>query len=215
MDKYKSRKYSLDENYFNNINNQNKAYILGLLLSDGYVDEKLYKIGFYSSDFELLKFIKDELKLEYKIHEKRRNQYIGYEIIINSKILYYDFMKFRKSVLKNKITHIPDEIPDSLIRHFIRGYFDGDGCIRLKNNKTQLSFDISSYENILKEISEEIDMNICKINKTKIKQHGNIYRVTYSGNRQCKKIYKYLYSNSNLFLKRKKDIFNKIIVEVD
>ena len=40
-----TKKYNVNENYFNNIDNDDKAYILGLLYSDGNVSGNVVKIN--------------------------------------------------------------------------------------------------------------------------------------------------------------------------
>ena len=44
------RKYSVDETFFNTINDENKAYLLGLILADGCVTDKKLSIGLKASD---------------------------------------------------------------------------------------------------------------------------------------------------------------------
>ena len=211
---YNSRKYILNENYFKKIQVQEQAYLLGLLLSDGYLYEKEYKVGLTSIDKSLILFLKDNLQATNPIAERQfKVGNLCYEISLNSKILFYDVLKYRQHILKKEVLHIPNEIPKEFMHHFIRGYFDADGCIRLKNNKKQLNFDIASYENILKEIAFYIDTNINKKKKTKILPHGNIHRINYAGNIQCYKIYKYLYQNAHLYLQRKKDIFENMFAK--
>ena len=59
-----NRIFNVDDNYFNKIDNQNKAYILGLLYADGcnYENTGTIKIDLQIDDEELLDKIKNELK---------------------------------------------------------------------------------------------------------------------------------------------------------
>ena len=52
----KGRKYTIDENYFDIIDNQDKAYILGLLYADGcnYVPQHRVKIELQERDKDIL-----------------------------------------------------------------------------------------------------------------------------------------------------------------
>jgi len=78
-------------NYFKSIDSCNKAYILGLIVSDGYVDEKSNKLNFTSKDIELVEIFRRELKSQHKlgtynIYDKRTNKYYQrHSIQISSK----------------------------------------------------------------------------------------------------------------------------------
>lgn len=73
--------------------------------------------------------------------------------------------------------HIPN-IPEHLIKHFIRGYFDGDGCITgwlaiEKENLIELdnSFDIcGKTESLLTEFMKVFNIHNIKINMNYLKR---------------------------------------------
>ena len=58
----RKNRYTLDENYFEEINTQQKAYILGLIYADGYVgNEKFNNISLTQKEYKLLFEVKKEL----------------------------------------------------------------------------------------------------------------------------------------------------------
>ena len=95
----KNRKHKLDETYFENINSPNKAYIIGLILADGYVDEKWNKLVLTSKDKELVEYLQNELKSthklgKYKTFDKRTKKcYTRFSLQISSKKIVNDLNK--------------------------------------------------------------------------------------------------------------------------
>lgn len=195
-----ARKYSFNENYFIEPMNENKAYILGLLFSDGNVYKKDYKIGFGSKDIELVEFIRKELESDNPIY--KRKDYTMYEINLYSKVMYESLVKFGCVDNKSHILEFPIGLDEEFYPHFIRGMWDGDGCVR--NNKGTIVMDLVGSKNIL----EDILKILAKItgSKTKVSKHSTVFRITFNGNKNCKKLYEYLYFNSTLYLGRKRKI---------
>ena len=68
----RARKHSLNENFYDILDSEEKTYTLGLFFSDGYVFEKDYKVGITSVDIELLETIKQCLNADNPIMKKRR-----------------------------------------------------------------------------------------------------------------------------------------------
>jgi hypothetical protein len=127
-----SRSKSLNENYFDNINTPNKAYILGWIMSDGYVSKN--KLVFGLKDLEILEFIKSEMESGHKISEifvydKRTDKtYQQYVLQICSKKISESLNKLGIHRAKSFTVDLP-KIDKILYPHLIRGLFDGDGYI--------------------------------------------------------------------------------------
>ena len=104
---------------------------------------------------------------------------------------------------------------DDLLIHFIRGYFDGDGCItgwlsieKGKSDRVRYSFDIcGKTKKLLEEIVEFLDSYDIKVNINYIKR-DDMYRIKTSSKQEIKKIYELLYNDSNFYLTRKFNKFN-------
>ena len=130
----RKNRYTLDENYFEEINTQQKAYILGLIYADGYVgNEKFNNISLTQKEYKLLFEVKKELEFTGIIRLGNKgsfeNSKPGYVLNFSSKKVANDLRKLglypKKSLTIDKIPNIRDELK----RHFLRGYFDGDGSI--------------------------------------------------------------------------------------
>lgn len=106
-------------------------------------------------------------------------------------------------------------IHESLFNHFIRGFFDGDGCIStylLKGKYKSCSFSITSNKFILEEI-QVILMKELQLSKTKLARDNrgnNINSLVYGGKQNCIKIRDWLYKDATIYLQRKHDKFYTI-----
>lgn len=115
---------------------------------------------------------------------------------------------------------------EQFLRHFIRGYFDGDGTIFVCNVKgvpKYLKGNICSpTENILKEIQDKLlkygiesTINIEKRQgKRKRTPFGecvcktDMYRLFFRKKDSIRKLYYFLYKDSTIYLERKKEVFD-------
>lgn len=122
----------------------------------------------------------------------------------------------RLGCIKNKTYYLcfpnNEQVPDNLIHHFMRGYFDGDGCICV-TSKTK-AFNIVGC-NIFLDKYENILINNCT-NNNKVKRYvyknRAIGNFTYGGIKRLTDIYNFLYNNATIFLERKKKKFELIIM---
>ena len=201
--------------FFDKITNEQEAYIFGLFLSDGSISKNIVK--FSQKDVAILEKVRD---------------YICPEATINNKNLYicskecYDNLRSIYKIETDK-SHQNFSIPNMevhLKRHFIRGYFDGDGTIYKDGKNSALRFNICSItENILKDIQEVLNSHNIETtynceNRSKkifynpqgavIKNPANMYRVKVSKKESLKRLFEFLYQDSTIFLERKHSIFN-------
>ena len=124
-----------DKHKFSEIKTEEDAYWLGFIYADGYVSDKNdFEIGLKESDYKHLeKFIK-YLKLDTTV--KYNKKYKSCRVIYRNKILVDNLKSLGVIPRKSLVLKFPENIiPNNLIRHFIRGYFDGDGCISIYKNK--------------------------------------------------------------------------------
>lgn len=211
-----NRKFKVDESYFETIDTQDKAYWLGFLYADGYVRMKNNRSGelrlkLGRKDKEHIELFKYCIKSTHKIKDIKSFVTVGdkkYESdcstfsIYNTKIV-SDL--YKHGCLNNKTFKIKlPNLREDLIRHFIRGYFDGDGCISLSVIKILGNDDfISSLQKILCE----------KLNSSRVfnYKNGNIRSLIISNVKDSISFMNYIYEDSNIFLKRKREIFNNLL----
>ncbi len=208
------KKFTLDEDFFENINTEEKAYFLGLMVADGNVTkEGRVKIMLQEEDKDILISFKKAINYGGEIiYTNRRNKkWKNCENLwFCSKQIVNDLAKYGVIPNKSYSTYFPN-IPTSLYHHFIRGVFDGDGCISIQKNK--YIFSICGNKELIESI-QLILMEKCSLNKTVLetKKIGwlGLRSVKYSGNIQVLRIKEYLYKDATLFLKRKYNKFNNI-----
>jgi len=209
----KSNTFFCNDNYFEKIDSKDKAYYLGFLTADGWINKKGFGIALNTKDKYILELFKEKLNYQGKIGSyrlKTSQKEMNYLVLTSEKIK-TDLAKY--GVIKNKThyTYFPD-IPEELHSHFIRGIFDGDGCISYY--KTNLEFSIVGNFILISKLQEILIKN-CNLNKTVLRKdknkNNNIFYIKYAGNLQCKRIYDYLYKDcEDLYLTRKKEKFEQI-----
>lgn len=138
------QKKGINEHYFDEIDNQDKAYILGLLFADGsncicVANKKEYKIGITLKidDIHILEKIRNKIGIEKDIKIYQRKSDTREYARIELKNKHMSLRLEELGIVQNKtfITKFPEYLRKDLIPHFIRGLMDGDGCVA-KNLKT-------------------------------------------------------------------------------
>ncbi len=214
------RKYTLDESYFEKIDREDKAYWLGFLYADGnvYIGEKNRKqyvitLSLKNTDREHVVEFRKAIQSKAKI---KNSDHGMVTLAITSKKMAMDLIKLGCVPNKTfKITFPSEEIvPRYLQRHFIRGVFDGDGCISfIKGNddaRYHVDFQILGTEHLLNETKRILLREQAVFKEPKITKIKGIYKLRLTGVYNAIKIMSYLYDDATVFLQRKKDIFKKI-----
>lgn len=228
----KGKIYSCNENFFALIDTEEKAYWLGFMYADGYIQSKCKDnnrrvgLSLSISDIDHLHKFKDSLESnhEIKIYKTGNKSYsAGTEycrIIITEEKMVKDLISHGCVEHKTNITTFPSEdiVPQHLQRHFIRGYFDGDGSIwrslaKNANIKTY-SIDFCGTDNFLSGlmnvlIQENVINREYKFNKRKEEQIVSCFR--FGGNSQVKRFCEYIYNDSTIYLQRKYDRYQDLL----
>ena len=192
-----------DVNYFNIIDTEEKAYWLGFLFADGALNQykKSYRI-------EL------SLKIEDSEHVEKFAKAIGKARVINkiyrsrcvlgSRHMFNKLSEYGCTVRKSLTLKFPDLNifkDKSLVRHFIRGYFDGDGCITYGNKEhTYPVVSVLGTEDFLNGIQKEFNSNHKYKNANK--EQDITKELVYCG-KSALQFIDWLYKDSTLYLERK------------
>lgn len=220
--------------FFKNIRTEVQAYLLGFYTADGNINEKrkTFRIHLQERDSELVYLYKDLISPDARVFTVNPHEVTGrngmkvqahesFGVDICSTILCTDLVElgygYGKTYSEN---HLP-KIDKALIRHFIRGYFDGDGSITYcyskpdpkwkKKERIRSSVCICAKTNtILSEIQDffrenDISSSICFARRDKM------YQLSVPKT-QLKKLYNLFYNDSNFYLSRK---FNKFTYYVN
>lgn len=130
-------KYILNHDYFNIIDMERKAYFLGFLFADGcnHQDNSI-RISLQERDKYILEQLNTEIGSNRPLgfektskYTKFKNAQDTYSLSITSQNMSEQLERLGCVRKKSLILKFPlkEHVPEHLIPHFIRGYFDGDG----------------------------------------------------------------------------------------
>lgn len=172
-----TRKYTLNEHIFDTFT-ADSMYLIGFIYADGYVAKNTIEICLGEKDLDHLYKINSLFESNAKI-SKRHNQglsdTIAYRLTICSKRLCNKLrdLGFVKQKTKN---YNKLKIPKNhLFKHFVRGYFDGDGGVwlvgpRQRKTRKHIVADLIGHKQFLEEIQNEF-IKSCE----KRKSYGSFY----------------------------------------
>lgn len=191
---------------FETISTEDDAYWLGFIFADGCIsDTGFLEISLKSSDYKhLLKFA-DYCKFDKNKVVRRQpvGKYYRCRIGFKVKEEIQERLNSLGVVPRKSLTAEYPKIPEKLSYHFIRGYFDGDGCIYLRKPRTannvlrEISVNILGTKNLLTKINKRTGSSLKKIHKRK-----NIYELRLFC-REARKFLKLIYEDSTIHLNRK------------
>lgn len=208
------RKNHFDQNYFNIIDSEEKAYFLGLLYADGCVSAgNRITIRLQATDKHILENFKKSIKSTAKLYltkAKKITHQDQYAIILSSETMYNDLIKLGCIPKKSLILKFPteDQVPRYLIRHFIRGYFDGDGHIAFYKRKNKefylLKSELIATEDFCNELSK-ITLSTLGIKPSKLRKRKETTTRYWllGGTQQAIKFLTWIYYNSSIYINRK------------
>lgn len=208
------RKYSLNEDYFDEIDTPNKAYILGFLYADGYNNRinNTVVLSLNREDREILEKISKEVGSTKPLFESNYTPDDGVErhmliLAMASKHMCESVEKWGLTQNKTFTITFPNFLEDELIPHFIRGYFDGDGCAcvycrkdtRQKSIATSIMSSVSFCEGLLKYLKNK-EIYFCLDIPKNHEQNGIVRSHSMKEN---KKFMNLIYKDADLYLTRK------------
>lgn len=218
------RKYPINENFFDVIDTEEKAYFLGFLYADGYncKEGNYTRLALEETDREILEkltaLIYKENPIErIKVSDRtEEGKGITNYFDICSKHICGQLDKLGCPQAKTFDLVWPEWLPDKLERHFIRGYFDGDGGLNINTKKGSSSTikmtSTKQFSNKIKDIIvKELDISMCIYKSTT----SEVYDVCTSGDRQVAKICKWMYDGANIYMARKYNLYQGLLIEIE
>ena len=115
------------------------AYVLGFFAADGNMIRNkrgAHFIAFYNCELSILRYVRLALGSNHKIAKRKLKPKHTqcYQLQIGCKEIFNDLLALGMSPAKSKTILFP-KIPNRYVADFIRGYFDGDGCVYLRHLK--------------------------------------------------------------------------------
>lgn len=221
-----ARKRDLWEDFFSTIDTEVKAYWLGFLYADGCVSLRrnpkrqtsvisAVQVSAAEQDGHMLRelsqllYKKDECRLYVYKNRSVTTQNKIY-LTINSKRMVEDLIKLGCTQRKSLTLQFPtsDQVPDLLIRHFIRGYFDGDGSVGTYDQGRQCNI-VSSHDFCLRFSDKMTDMGIkSRISRPKPDAKYSLVHISAP---HIPSFGNMIYAGATIFLARKKTRIDEII----
>lgn len=218
-------KFAINERFFDCWSNE-MAYVLGYFYADGHLTYVPHIRGKYacltSTDRDRIECFKRLLASDHTIYERIKggNHKTIYQVRFGSKVIYDQLVSLGLSVRKASTMCLP-RIPNTFFPAFVRGYFDGDGCVFLErspngNAKKLLSIFTSSSADFLNDLHSNL-VKIIGIEGTRLYHHGssNAFQLRYS-TRNSLRLYALMYGaepEEGMYLERKYAIFTQYLQE--
>lgn len=211
------RRKEYNQSYFENIDTEDKAYFLGFIYADGYIATKKrnrFSIKIHIKDSHIIESFINCINGE-MIPWKQKNRDI-IQVSVSGKKIIIDLLNLGLHQNKTFTLKYPD-IPIELERHFIRGYFDGDGCIRVKTDSRDgskigdMRF-VGGSIDMLHTINDRMNFLFgTKKNSLYGPKNKNYKFLGWGSMSDIEKIYNGFYEDSNFYLKRKKETFDEVM----
>lgn len=208
----------LRADFFENIDNEVKAYFLGLLIADGSiiraksrVRSDCLSICLIFQDDYLLTRLSEELLLE---DAPKLNYTVGKttaEIRFCSQELCDHLAKWGVVPNKTFIAYVP-EIDPSLMPHLIRGIFDGDGTVYFTHGKLHYGF-YGTY--LLCTQIRNYLVEHCGCNNNSVFNKGTVSFVMFSRPCDIESFYNLIYTDATVWMKRKREKFEQCLQHVN
>lgn len=217
--------------FFEKIETELQAYLLGFYAADGSIDEKrkTFRVELAIKDKEQVYMIKDIISPDARLYQNPAREFMGPRgkmvhtdgsigVDITSAKLCNDLVNWNIGYRKTYADLYLPNIDTNLMRHFIRGFWDGDGSIvgsisREKGKKDRfrryVSFN-SKRSSFLLDIQKFFSDNNININLNYMKR-DDMYRLMTSAKKEVIKIYHLFYDNAYFWLPRKYEKFNHYV----
>lgn len=198
-------RYTLDESYFDVIDSEVKAYLLGLIAADGCVTKTNY-VAFESIDRELTELLKDELHYSGEIRLIKLQDYAPhYRINFSSQRIANALHSY--SILTGRTFSGAYYFPEQkFLAPYILGYFDGDGCAYVNEGRSGGLICIVGSLAFTTALAEKLGMGFVETHSLKKVYYWRIY-----SRKDIQAFYNLVYQQQTLGLQRKKRKIEQIL----
>lgn len=215
---YNKGSCKVDHSYFKRIN-CNMFYTLGLMFADGCIRRdrkgcKIISLSLNINDIDIIEKVKDDMCLhkDICISMDKRYENKGQAVItIYSEEIYDDMVSFGCIERKSLVLEFPN-INNPYLKHFIRGYFDGDGSVFITRGSLNVSFTSGSFnflEGLIYNINKELDIKAKIYSKS---SKNTCYFINYRGDNAIR-LCGWLYDDAKIFMDRKYKKYKSFIKE--
>lgn len=188
--------------------NELSAYWGGFIGADGCITKDTLKICLKYDDLSHLDKFKEFVGSTHKI-SSNTDKYNRCEISFKEPLILNDLRSTFNITERKSLTYQLPNISEEYFRHYLRGYFDGDGCIcesfSNKNSKTATLYTTICGSNVF---IDSVYKRLALEGTIQRKQNHSVIKY-------CTKssflLLSYMYDSSTVYLERKYTLYNQII----
>ena len=193
---HRTRTVTFNTRFFRNIDTESKAYTLGFIAADGGRDRNWgIKIGLHPKDADILHKIAKAMDCSYVPKLVENNTRV--------RLTFYDIDTVqdleRYGIIERKTFTLPfaQNVPEDMLRHYLRGIFDGDGSV---GKQARL---VTGSEPFYRGFLAWYEKRYGRLPWHK--QEGNKFRLVF--NRPDGVFIRWMYDNAAIVLDRKNKLF--------
>ena len=199
-----------DQSLFANISNEYEAYTVGILTADGSVSNRgSISLDLVSTDESLLHQINDKVYKNsgniFHYGSEKWHKIPMSRLNINGKQICANLSKYNvvpnKAYLLTDLYHFDNK---GLMRHYLRGLFDGDGVVS-KGQAKYLGVGYCAHNQKFVENFQKYLCNELNVAENKLFNTGNCWDCRWTAKKDVELIYHFLYDDSSIYLQRKKN----------
>lgn len=216
----RKRQYSVNEDYFQNIDTKEKAMFFGLFFADGYNHQEKGCVSLGLAEYDLrtvelfAKAIGSNHPINiYKREKNGRKHNNAAVIVISSKKLSNDLASLGCVQRKSLIKEFPKLASEELIKSFIYGYFLGNGCLHKRIGKKSYVHRFSIASNYRMCLEFKRIFSAISVNSTLVKDKKTSFsKIQVAGNYQVKRLMDWLFVGETDIMERKTNQYNNFVI---
>ena len=186
------RKNKVNEDFFK-VWTHEMAWVLGLFVTDGYVNKQVHSIYFSQKDERILQLIAQYMKADYVLAPTGPTRSTPM-LIVNSKEIKQDLEAL--GIVSNKSQTLPfPNVPEEFLASFVRGVIDGDGWVQKTGYVMNVTSGSLNFAERLLSIFQVWELR-SEITTTVSTARNPIYRVWVKGKDELPKLAKIIYNDA-------------------
>jgi hypothetical protein len=210
------RLHNFNQSFFSSISTEPQAYWLGFIAADGHIrtSKMELQVGLSVNDTEHVKKFLAAIGSDHHIkhylstNSNTGRQHESVRVTVPSAVMIRDLLSLGLTPQKTTELTWP-HIPDEQQPHFLRGYFDGDGCwIRIAGNRGgQCIWSVISSIKFLDGCQDYLSRTLSIGNKVPRQRRScrdGIGDLTYGRRDVTARIYQLMYHDATVWLERKR-----------
>ena len=209
----------INHDYFEIIDTPEKAYFLGLMLTDGNVHydkrsenrQPSIQIALNGNDIAILEKFKSEISADNKISVYTNDGRFECVFIVHSLKMAQDLERYAIVPRKTFSIQGMPNVPEVYMRDLIRGIFDGDGTVYILTKEQKLRFGFYGTHDLISDIVKFLHNEI-NLPLNKITDKETVSFITFGKMEQIKSFYDYIYYSQDVTcLSRKRTKFESYL----